>query len=131
MLNPAAVRPLDSPCSHVWRRGRQLALALAVACTGLATQAQTLPPVVAPTGSLWSAGTGFTFDLKKKKATKTRQSLSGIACAPNAAQQQVCLAVFDEGAEARFATVGASQLVPENKDRVILPGIRGELDAEE
>lgn len=40
----------------------------------------------------------------------------------------VCLVVFDEGAEARFATVGASQWVPKKADRVTLPGIRGELD---
>lgn len=87
--------------------------------------------MASPNGAIWNTGTGFTFDLKKKKATKTRQSLSGIACAPNAAQQPVCLVVFDEGAEARFATVGAtSQFVPNNKDGVTLPGIRGELDAE-
>lgn len=97
---------------------------------GLGVSAQKPPPVIAPHGGIWGTDTGFTFDLKKKKATKTRQSLSGIACAPNTAQQQVCLVVFDEGAEARFATVGPSQWVPDNNDRLTLPGIRGELDAE-
>lgn len=130
MLTPAAA-PCFSPTSApAGRHLRQSALALLVACTGLASHAQTPPAAVAPTGGIWSSGAGFTFDLKKKKATKTRQSLSGIACAPNAAQQQVCLAAFDEGAEARFATVGASQLVPDNQDWGTLPGIRGELDAE-
>ena len=119
---------ITSP-NHPFNLLRTLAV-LALVLAGFASQAQT-PVPVAPTGGIWDAGQGFDFGLKKKKEIATRQSLSGIACAPNAAQQMVCLVVFDEGAEARFATVGASQWVPKKADRVTLPGIRGELDAEE
>ena len=118
---------ITSP-NHPFNLLRTLAV-LALVLAGFASQAQT-PVPVAPTGGIWDAGQGFDFGLKKKKEIATRQSLSGIACAPNAAQQMVCLVVFDEGDEARFATVGASQWVPKKADRVTLPGIRGELDAE-
>ena len=99
-----------------------------VAFSGLPAHAQTAAPVphVAPSGKVWSAGDGFQFADKEKK---TRRSVSGIACARNAAQVPVCLVVFDEGMEARFAELGAGKLLPR------APGVRfgvagKELDAE-
>lgn len=97
---------------------------LALACTA---SAQTLP--IQPTSGVWDSGGGFQFDLKRKKALATRQSLSGIACAPNAQAQHVCLLAFDEGAEARFATLGDQTLQPDT-ERLVLRADGGELDAE-
>ncbi|WP_394790410.1 DUF3616 domain-containing protein [Rhodoferax sp.] len=101
---------------------------LAIALAQVQAQAQTLPNI-APTGGIWDTGAGFHFDLGKKKALKTRQSLSGIACGVNAAQQRVCLAVFDEGVEARWATLHHNSLLPE-LEPVMLSAGTGELDAE-
>lgn len=85
--------------------------------------------MVAPEGGIWDSGAGFAFDLKPKKAIKARQSLSGIACHVDARQQRVCLVAFDEGAQARFANVGANQLRP-LPDVLALRDTTGELDAE-
>jgi hypothetical protein len=90
------------------RRSLAAALvALALWCAEGAALAQ--PVSVAPTGPMWSAGDGFALS---KQSKKTRQSLSGIACERNAAQARVCLAVFDEGMQARFAEVGDGQVRP-------------------
>ena len=88
-------------------------------------------PTVQPTSGPWDAGAGFTFEVGKKKALKTRQSVSGIACNLNAKQQRVCLLVFDEGVEARYATLSDKRLVP-NLEVVLLrtAGASAELDAE-
>jgi hypothetical protein len=102
-------------------------LAALTLCSSLA-RAQPLAPVpsVAPIGNAWPVGTGFQFADAEKK---TRRSVSGMACAPNALRASVCLLVFDEGMEARFAELGAGQLVPlPGGVRFAVPG--KELDAE-
>ena len=130
MLKPtAAPNHVSLAACAVLRHGRPFWLALCLAWGSITAHAQTPPATVAPTGGIWSSGTGFHFDLKKKKAIQTRQSLSGVACALNATQQRVCLVVFDEGTELRFATVADGALVPDNTP-ITLPGLRGELDAE-
>ena len=89
------------------------------------------PPVVKPTSGPWDAGAGFAFDLDKKKSLKTRQSVSGIACNLNAKQQRVCLVVFDEGIEARYATLGDQRLVADPEVVLLRTADAGsELDAE-
>ncbi|KQP18326.1 DUF3616 domain-containing protein [Pseudorhodoferax sp. Leaf267] len=104
-------------------------LRLAVLALGLhawQAQAQTPPPAIAPAGKPWSTGAGFEFADQQKK---TRQSVSGIACAPNAAGVRMCLVVFDEGTQARFAEVDAGRVVPQPGG--VLFGVPGkELDAE-
>lgn len=99
-------------------------------CSG-STLAQTdaLAPLIGPSGGFLDTGAGFQFDLSAKKSLKTRQSLSGIACNRNAEQQRVCLLVFDEGAQARMATLGQGTLRPDLQP-VEFVGISGELDAE-
>ena len=110
---------------------RPVGLALALASLVLAggachAQPAAPPPVVAPTGKVWSTGAGFPFADKEKK---TRRSASGMACAPNAAQASVCLVAFDEGMEARFAEIGTGRLSPQPGGvRFAVPG--KELDAE-
>ncbi|MEC5212390.1 hypothetical protein RCH06_000930 [Polaromonas sp. CG_9.5] len=91
--------------------------------------AQPAPPSVQPDSGLWDSGDGFQFDLKKKKRKKTRQSVSGIACNLNAAQQRVCLLAFDEGAEARYATLDR-QALRIDAEPVVLRDTTDELDAE-
>ena len=86
-------------------------------------------PIVKPDSGPWDSGAGFQFDLGKKKAQKARQSVSGLACNLNAARQRVCLVVFDEGAQARYATVQNPSLVADPQP-VLFPGINGELDSE-
>ena len=91
--------------------------------------AQVTAPAVKPASGLWDSGAGFQFDLGKKKSLKTRQSVSGIACNLDARQQRICLVVFDEGAQARYAYVKNGLLVPD-LEPVLFRGINGELDAE-
>ena len=91
--------------------------------------AQPAPPRVQPDSGPWDSGAGFQFDLKKKKLQKTRQSVSGIACTLNVAQQRVCLLAFDEGAEARYATLDR-QALRIDAEPVVLRGTTDELDAE-
>ena len=89
------------------------------------------PPTIKPTSGPWDAGAGFAFDLGKKKTLKTRQSVSGIACNLNAQQQRVCLLAFDEGVEARYATVSDQRLVADPEVVVLrTAGAGSELDAE-
>lgn len=109
---------------------RSYALFLALLGLACATSTQAPPaPRIPPTSGVWDSGAGFQFDLKKKKALATRQSMSGIACAPTTQDQRVCLLAFDEGAEARFATLGDQTLQPDNA-RMVLRADGGELDAE-
>ena len=97
------------------RRSRGLprtlaAFALLALCGGLAhAQLAAPPPSIAPAGKAWRSGAGFQFADKEKS---TRRSVSGIACAPGAARVPVCLVVFDEGMEARFAELGHGKLKP-------------------
>ncbi|MCX7277759.1 MAG: DUF3616 domain-containing protein [Burkholderiales bacterium] len=110
---------------------------LLLACTAMAVAlssavAQTAPqitPRIAPSSPVWSSDPIFAFDLPKKKAVKTRQSLSGIACSLNAAQERVCLMAFDEGEQASFAKLGSNSLQP-LPEPVVLRSGDGELDAE-
>lgn len=93
---------------------------------------QVLPaaaPKVRPDSGPWHSGTGFQFDLGKKKTQRTRQSVSGMACTLNAVKQWVCLVVFDEGTQARYATLQNGSLLPDPQE-LQLSGINGELDGE-
>lgn len=109
---------------------------LALSTLGLASlfhsvlaTAQSPAPLLSPSGGIWQTGAGFEFALKEKKALKTRRSLSGIACNVNATGERVCLMAFDEGTQARYATLQANQLVPDPQPVFLRPG-NGELDAE-
>ena len=115
--------------------------ALLAICISLGTSATTSAfaqspqpaaiPVVKPTSGPWEAGAGFAFDLGKKKTLKTRQSVSGIACNLDATQQRVCLLAFDEGVQARYATVSGQRLVPDSEAVVLRTSNEdAELDAE-
>lgn len=122
------------PLSH--SRHRTLSLfVLAVTLALCSTQALAQTPAsnavtsVKPTGGLWGSGDGFAFDLGKKKAIKTRQSVSGVACTLDAQKNRLCLVVFDEGTQARYATVQSGKLVVD-AEQVVFVGIAGELDAE-
>lgn len=66
-------------------------------------------PTVVPADAPWDAGAGFEFQDQPKK---TRRAVSGIACALNAKQENICLFAFDEGVEARFARIGAGRVTP-------------------
>jgi hypothetical protein len=112
--------PTSSPLS---RTAASLVLAVASA------QAQPAPPSIQPHGGPWPVQGGFAFDQGKKKAAKTRQSVSGIACGLDAQQQRVCLLAFDEGVHARWATLQDGVLVAEPAP-LLLRDDTGELDAE-
>ena len=101
----------------------------ALAALPLAAMAQSAVQTVAPDGGIWNSGAGFSFGLSKKKELKTRRSVSGMACNLNAQQTRICLLAFDEGAEARYATVSRASLVPA-AEAVVLRNTQGELDAE-
>jgi hypothetical protein len=91
-------------------------------------QAQTAPSIQ-PHGGVWPVQASFDFDQGKKKALKTRQSLSGIACSLDAQKQRVCLLAFDEGVEARWATLQDAAMVADPAP-LVLRANTGELDAE-
>lgn len=91
--------------------------------------AQAAPPeadLAKPSAGPLDAGNGFIFAQKPKK---TRQSLSGIACPGLSAAPHLCLAVFDEGVEARYLTIEAKAIKPDQEAVSLIPG-SGELDAE-
>ena len=67
---------------------------------------------------------GFSFP-----SIKTRRALSGIACPASRSPERLCLAVFDEGAEARHLTISGEAYVPDNEQVALRPG-NIELDAE-
>ena len=110
---------------------RWVQLALFVLSLGLSAGlvAQPAPPSIQPDSGPWDSGAGFDFDLGKKKIKKTRQSVSGIACNLDARQERVCLVVFDEGAQARYAQIGNKALTID-AEPVVLQGTADELDAE-
>lgn len=88
------------------------------------------PPLVKPESGPWDAGDGFSFNKRNpKKDTKARQSLSGIACPENESGMRLCLAVFDEGVEARYAIIKDNSYTVDN-ERIVLRDSDGELDAE-
>ena len=84
------------------------------------------PPTVAPDSGPWQPDRGFTFEKNQKK---TRKSMSGIACPPNSAGQHLCLAVFDEGSEARCLVIKDTAYVTRSERIILRPGDI-ELDAE-
>ncbi|MDB5743986.1 MAG: hypothetical protein JWR68_2301 [Polaromonas sp.] len=90
---------------------------------------QPAAPRLQPDSGLWASGAGFDFDLGRKKRQQTRQSVSGIACSLDVRQQRICLVVFDEGTQARYAFVGDNALRPD-AEPVLLRAAAGELDAE-
>jgi hypothetical protein len=81
-------------------------------------------PTVAPQSGPLDAGLGFSFP-----SIKTRRALSGVACPVSQSHEHLCLAVFDEGAEARHLTINGDAYIPDNEDVVLRPG-NIELDAE-
>ena len=94
-----------------------------------AASAQLPAPSLRPDGERWDVGAGFEFALKENKARKTRRYISGIACNLNAAGERICLLAFDEGVQARYATVRPNQLLPDPQPVVLASG-PDELDAE-
>jgi Protein of unknown function (DUF3616) len=82
------------------------------------------PPTIAPQSGPLDAGMGFSFP-----SIKTRRALSGIACPVSKAREGLCLAVFDEGAEARHLTINGEAYVPDNEQVALRQG-NIELDAE-
>lgn len=82
-------------------------------------------PVVRPVSGPWDGGK-FTF---ASHENKTRRSVSGIACIARNGTDSTCLVAFDEGAEARFVTVGSDGYRIDN-DQVVLRKTNDELDAE-
>ncbi len=109
-------------------------LARLLAASGLvfslaSTQAQTSveAPRVRPTSEPWGSGKGFAF---ARKEQKTRKALSGIACTRNVAQTRVCLMVFDEGWQVRFATLGDHKLSVEPEEVKLKGPEKEKLDAE-
>jgi hypothetical protein len=77
-------------------------------------------PRVAPESPAWTAGSGFSFP-QARKPEKVRQSLSGIACPPPVGAARRCVAVFDEGVEARYVVIDGRTLRPEPDNIVLLP----------
>jgi hypothetical protein len=58
-----------------------------------------------------------------------RRALSGVACPPSRSQEHLCLAVFDNGAEARHLTIDGDAYLPDNEQVTLRPG-NIEFDAE-
>jgi hypothetical protein len=101
-----------------------VALALALLLGEAARAATDDPPTIAPQSSPLDSGMGFSFP-----SIKTRRALSGIACPASRSRERLCLAVFDEGAEARHLTINGESYVPDNEQVALRPG-NIELDAE-
>lgn len=108
---------------------RLIPLALLASALTFSANAQQPQPRIQPDSGPWASGAGFDFDLGKKKRLKTRQSVSGMACNLNASQQRICLVVFDEGAQARYAYVGEKTWTLD-AEPVQLRDTADELDAE-
>jgi hypothetical protein len=100
------------------------ALALALLLGEAARAAPDNPPTVAPQSGPLDSGMGFSFP-----SIKTRRALSGIACPESKARERLCLAVFDEGAEARHLMINNDAYLPDN-EQVALRSGNIELDAE-
>ena len=108
---------------------RLVLLALLASALAFGAGAQQAPPRIQPDSGPWDSGAGFDFDLGKKKIKKTRQSVSGMACNLDARQERVCLVVFDEGAQARYAQIG-NKAWTVDAEPVVLRDTADELDAE-
>ena len=123
MKPPANQHPLRAS-----RLARLLsASGLAFILAGAQAQPSAEPPLVQPTSKPWDSGKGFAFE---KDEPKTRKALSGIACTKNKAQERVCLMVFDEGWQARFATLGHNKLIIDPEEVELKDPEKKELDAE-
>jgi uncharacterized protein DUF3616 len=85
-------------------------------------------PKVTPEGPVWDTSPGFAFP-GADKPKKLRRSLSGIACPSESNGPRRCIAVFDEGGEARYAMIDGIRVIPQPERIVLLAG-NGELDAE-
>src|SRR5262245_3739718 len=85
-------------------------------------------PKVVPEGPIWNTCPGLAFPGAAKRK-KLRRALSGIACPTEITGPRRCLAVFDEGGEARYAVIDGTHMIPQPERIVLLPG-DGELDAE-
>jgi hypothetical protein len=120
-LNPA--NPVKGTSMRIPNVTRSILL-LATLIHGVAHGAD--PVTASPEGSVWEAGPGFSFS---KKPKDSRRSLSGIACPIGLATPRRCVAVFDEGVEARYVVLGNHEITPEPDSIVLLPGGK-ELDAE-
>src|SRR4051794_37795064 len=114
-----------APLSDRRRHVATAAIVTATLCLAVASAAADPPGIKLQAGPL-DAGDGFSF---ADKSTKTRQSASGIACPPNTPGKLICLIVFDEGGEARYATIDGKVFKPD-LERVVLRDEGGELDAE-
>jgi hypothetical protein len=101
-----------------------VALALCLLLGAEARAAPENPPTVAPQAGPLDAGPGFSFP-----SIKTRRALSGVACPVSKSHERLCLAVFDEGAEARHLVINDEAFVPDNEQVILRPG-NLELDAE-
>src|SRR3984885_3922923 len=101
-----------------------VALAQALLLGEAARAATDDPPTIAPQSGPLDSGMGFSFP-----SIKTRRALSGIACPASRSRKRLCLAVFDEGAEARHLMINDDAYVPDNEQVTLRPG-NIELDAE-
>jgi hypothetical protein len=103
-----------------------LACSLAAAQFTASTASTPSAPSIQPLSGPWDVAAGFAF---ATKSGKTRQSLSGIACNLNQAGQRICLVAFDEGVQARWASV-TDHGMQADPEPVLLRPDTGELDAE-
>ena len=74
-------------------------------------------------------GSRIAVSRSEKNEKKTRKSMSGIACPPNSAGQHLCLAVFDEGSEARCLVIKDTAYLTRSERIILRPGDI-EMDAE-
>lgn len=100
------------------------ATALSLLLEGGARAAPDNSPTIAPQSGPLDSGLGFSFP-----SIKTRRALSGVACPVSKSHERLCLAVFDEGAEARHLAINDDAYVPDNEQVVLRPGTI-DLDAE-
>ena len=121
---------IRQPLIGWYRKTLRAALVAGLALTSCPSNSQTAP-AVKPLDGIWETKGGFGFTGDEKKVRKLRQSVSGIACSvdPADSAQRVCLLVFDEGTEARHATI-RNRTLHADSEVVDLRPQGGELDAE-
>ena len=110
--------------AHLSRTTLVLLLLALPALHGIASETE--PPALKPQAGPLDAGAGFAF---ARKPEEPRQALSGIACPAVAKAPGLCLAVFDEGGEARYLTIEGQAIRPK-AERVVLLAGTVELDGE-
>ena len=94
----------------------------------LALPAAADSPEVMPEGPVWNTSPGFAFQ-GADNPKEMRRALSGIACPNELDEPRRCIAVFDEGGDARYAIIDGTRLIPQ-PERIGLLADKGELDAE-